>query len=140
MYLRHKRREPDAVSLQDTLEAGGDGTALTMEDTLQDTVCMEEDCERSEELARLRELVEHLNGRERQIILLRYGLGGQPPQTQQQVAALLGISRSYISRLESRTLARLKEGFGVRGHRADREPAAAAPQPELADTAAEEKP
>lgn len=140
MYLRHKRREPDAVSLQDTLEAGGDGTALTMEDTLQDTACMEEDCERSEELARLRELVEHLNGRERQIILLRYGLGGQPPQTQQQVAALLGISRSYISRLESRTLARLKEGFGLRGRRADRETAAADPQPEPAGTAAEEKP
>lgn len=133
MYLRHKRREPEVVSLQDTLEAGGDGTALTMEDTLQDTACMEEDCERGEALARLRELVDHLNGRERQIILLRYGLGGQPPQTQQQVAALLGISRSYISRLESRTLARLQEGFGLRSP-ADGA-AAAAPAPDAEEAA-----
>lgn len=115
MQLRHKRREPGVVSLQDTLETGRDGSALTVQDTLQDEACMEEDCERSEDVVRLKALVEQLNGRERQIVLLRYGLAGQPPLTQQQVAELLGISRSYVSRLETRALNTLQQGFAEPG-------------------------
>ena len=68
------------------------------------------DVEDVQEAAQLRALVQRsLSGRDRQIIVLRYGFGGQPPMTQQQVAQLLGISRSYVSRLESRTLAQLRE-------------------------------
>ena len=111
MQLRRKRREPGVLSLQDTLETGRDGSALTVQDTLQDEACMEEDCERSEETARLHALIDRLNGRERQIVLLRYGLGGQQPLTQQQGAGLLGISRSYVSRLETRALKQLQTGL-----------------------------
>ena len=70
---------------------------------------MEEDCERRADAARLRRLVEELPGRERRLLTLRYGLEGCPPQTQQQAAERLGISRSYVSRLEKRALGRLAE-------------------------------
>lgn len=62
------------VSLQETLEAGKEDTALTFSDVLQDSFCMEENCERQEEAARLRQLIEGLPARERKLILLRYGM------------------------------------------------------------------
>ncbi|MBU3818763.1 MAG: RNA polymerase subunit sigma-70, partial [Candidatus Faecalibacterium intestinavium] len=53
-------------------------------------------------------LIERLDARERQILLLRYGLGGQPPLTQLETAQVVGISRSYVSRLETRALEQLR--------------------------------
>ncbi len=97
MLLRRRRREPDTASLQDPIESERDGAALTLEDTLPDDGCMEKDCERTETAVRLRRLVGALLPRERQIIAQRYGLDGRPPRTQDQVAAALGISRSYVA-------------------------------------------
>ena len=74
-----------------------------------------EDCERRDETARLRQLVDGLSGRQRQVVLLRYGLSGQPPMTQQEVADLLGISRSYVSRLETHALELLRQAWGKNG-------------------------
>ena len=62
---------------------------------------MEENLEKKADAQRLRLLIEALPARERQLVLLRYGLAGQPPLTQLETAQLLGISRSYVSRLES---------------------------------------
>ena len=59
-------------------------------------------------LTGLRQLLDTLPARERQILLLRYGLAGQPPLTQLETAGLLGISRSYVSRIEKRALSKLK--------------------------------
>jgi RNA polymerase sporulation-specific sigma factor len=112
MYLRRGRRMPATVSLQDSVEAGRDGTTLTVQDTIPDESRMEEACEQTDEARRLRQLIDGLNGRERQVILLRYGLGGQLPLTQQQTAELLGISRSYVSRLETRAMGQLKKEIG----------------------------
>ena len=70
---------------------------------------MEECCEKKADLHRVRQLLEALPARERQILLLRYGLAGQPPLTQLETAQLLGISRSYISRLESHALDQLRQ-------------------------------
>ena len=72
---------------------------------------MEECCEKKADLLRVRQLLETLPARERQILLLRYGLAGQPPLTQLETAGLLGISRSYVSRLETHALALLREGW-----------------------------
>jgi len=108
MSLRHGRKSAGTVSLQDAIETGKDGTALTVLDVVQDPYCMEEALEKGDMAHRLHLLVQRLNGRQRQIILLRYGLGGQPPMTQQEVAALLNISRSYVSRLETRALSLLE--------------------------------
>lgn len=105
MHLRRVRREAGTLSLQEPLE--GENGMLTLADTLPDEAVMEEDCERRDAAARLRTLVEQLPERDRQLLTLRYGLGGGAPLTQQEVAARFGISRSYVSRLENRALSEL---------------------------------
>ena len=72
---------------------------------------MEDSCERQEDVRRLRQLLDTLPARERQILLLRYGLAGQPPLTQLETAGLLGISRSYVSRLETHALELLRQAL-----------------------------
>ena len=108
MHLRHIRRSPAALSMQEPIEAARDGSALTVMDVIPDDFVLDEHFEQQDEGRRLRRLVDTLTARERQVILLRYGLGGQPPLTQQQAAALLGISRSYVSRIEKRALELLR--------------------------------
>jgi RNA polymerase sporulation-specific sigma factor len=115
MQFRRERKNGPTVSLQETLETCRDGSDLTLSDVLQDDSCMEETCERQDEARRLRRLVDGLGARERQIVLLRYGLAGQPPLTQLETAQLLHISRSYVSRLETRALAQLKANWGAEG-------------------------
>ena len=115
MHFRRNRKNSGTVSLQETLESGKDDTALTLADVLQDRFCMEENCEKQDESARLRRLIEGLPARERKLILLRYGLAGQPPLTQLETARLLQISRSYVSRLETHALEQLKTGWEQAG-------------------------
>lgn len=109
MELRKIRHEGAAVSLQEPLESGSG--QLTLADTLPDDTVMEDDCERRADAARLRRLVDTLPARERALLQLRYGLGGERPATQQQTADKLGISRSYVSRLEKRALTRLMNAW-----------------------------
>ena len=80
MHFRRERRNGVVVSLQETLEAGKEDSALTLSDVLQDGFCMEDACERQDEARRLRRLIEGLPARERKLILLRSGLAGQPPR------------------------------------------------------------
>lgn len=95
MSFRANRKNQNNVSINEPIENGEDG--LTYMDVVSDPRRMDEDVEDVEEAAGMRLLVQRtLTGRDRQIILLRYGFGGQPPMTQQQVAQLLGISRSYV--------------------------------------------
>ena len=115
MHFRKERRTGTTVSLQETLEAGKEDTALTLSDVLQDGFCMEESCEKQDEARRLRQLIEGLPARERKLILLRYGLAGQPPLTQLETAQLLHISRSYVSRLETHALELLRQGWEETG-------------------------
>ena len=70
-------------------------------------------CEKQDEIRRARLLLDGLPARERQIILLRYGLAGQPPLTQLEVAGLLNISRSYVSRLETHALELLRQRWNA---------------------------
>ena len=111
MHFRRERRNGVVISLQETLEAGKEDSALTLSDVLQDGFCMEDACERQDEAWRLRRLIEGLPARERKLILLRYGLAGQPPLTQLETAQLLQISRSYVSRLETHALEQLRKGW-----------------------------
>lgn len=111
MHFRRERRNGVVISLQETLEAGKEDSALTLSDVLQDGFCMEDACERQDEARRLRRLIEGLPARERKLILLRYGLAGQPPLTQLETAQLLQISRSYVSRLETHALEQLRKGW-----------------------------
>ncbi len=82
----------------------------TPQDELESRVAVLE-----EDVRRLRQLLDTLPARERQILLLRYGLAGQPPLTQLETAGLLGISRSYVSRLETHALELLRQAWGKNG-------------------------
>lgn len=115
MHLRRLRKDPDAISLQEHIETGKDGAALQIQDAIPDEACMEKDCEQKEELLQLYKGIEMLKGRERQIIRMRYGLAGQPPMTQQQVAEVMQISRSYVSRLETKALTYLQKAMVAEG-------------------------
>ena len=110
MQFRRERKTGGTVSLQETLESD-DASSLTLADVLQDSFCMEDTCETQDDIRRMRQLLDGLPARERQIILLRYGLAGQPPLTQLETAKLLQISRSYVSRLETHALELLRAGW-----------------------------
>lgn len=112
MQFRRNRKTGGTVSLQEALESDGD-SALTLADVLQDSFCMEDTCETQDDTRRMRQLLDGLPARERQIILLRYGLSGQPPLTQLETAKLLDISRSYVSRLETHALELLRQRWDV---------------------------
>ena len=108
MFLRRFSRTKVEVSLDEPLKTDWDGNELLLSDVLgtdSDTVYrgMEENAEKQMLFAAL----SHLSPREQKIMNLRFGLGGQPEMTQKEVADVLGISQSYISRLEKRILQRL---------------------------------
>lgn len=113
MYFRASKKNSSEISINETVDIDKDGNPLTYLDiiSVEDTTC--EDIEFQMHAARVRELVENvLNGREKEIIVLRYGLMGYEPKTQREVAKHLKISRSYVSRIEKRALEALKESFG----------------------------
>ena len=116
MQFRRNRKTGGTVSLQEALESDGD-SALTLADVLQDSFCMEDTCETQDDIRRMRQLLDGLPARERQIILLRYGLSGQPPLTQLETAKLLDISRSYVSRLETHALELLRQRWMFRAQK-----------------------
>ena len=112
MYFRSLRKGAQEVSLSDCIETGRDGNALS----LLDTICSEEDL--FEELStrelhgQLRALVERiLTPREKLVVTLRYGLDGNAPLTQREIAAQCGISRSYVSRIEKKALKTLQDAL-----------------------------
>ena len=109
MYLRKIKRKKGEVSFEDSLSYDSDGNELHLEDVLgteKDTVTKGLD----EELNRniMMEEIEKLNKRDKEIIELRYGLNNKKELTQKDVAKLLGISQSYISRIEKKVIKRLK--------------------------------
>ena len=109
MHFRRKRRTAGEVSLSDTLETDGDGNALSLQDTIS---CEDEGLNAVDDHDRYysmyRALFSSLSPREREVIRLRYGLGGTVPLTQREIASTFGISRSYVSRIEKRALEKLR--------------------------------
>ncbi len=109
MYLRKTANLKSEVSFDEPLNTDWDGNELLLSDimgTENDVVMkpIEDDVDRQ----LLFEALEKLSDRERQIITMRFGLDGRPERTQKEVADFLGISQSYISRLEKRIISRLK--------------------------------
>ena len=109
MYFRSQRKSAQDVSLSDYIETGAEGAPLELMDVLSEDCDLLEEVSGRETVARLRQAVEGcLSEQERQVVVLRYGLGGGTPLRQRQVAERLGISRSYISRIEKRALGKLR--------------------------------
>ena len=109
MYIRKHSSERAEVSIDEPLNTDWDGNELLLSDILSsDDDRISYEIEQHEERQRVRRAVYNLDVREREIIELRYGLNGRRELTQKEVADKLGISQSYISRLEKRIIARLK--------------------------------
>ncbi len=110
MYLRRTARLKSEVSFDEPLNTDFEGNELLLSDVLgtsADTVYG--DIESNAEKEQLKEALKKLTERERKIMFLRFGLGGEEEMTQKDVADLLGISQSYISRLEKKIILRLKK-------------------------------
>ena len=113
MFFRASKKNSSEISINETIDIDKDGNPLTYLDIIceEDTTC--EDIELKIYVEKLRETVDTvLEEREKEIIILRYGLNGYEPKTQREVANHLKISRSYVSRIEKKALERLKEAFG----------------------------
>ena len=110
MYLRKTGSVKWEISLDEPLNIDWDGNELLLSDVLgSDPDSVSVGIEEENECDLLREAVNRLDEREKRIMSLRFGLFGQEEHTQKEVADLLGISQSYISRLEKKIIAKLKE-------------------------------
>ncbi len=115
MFFRSQKKLQNEVSINDTIDIDKDGNPLTYLDIISTSEDIAEEIDLKIHTDRLKELIdERLDKREREIITLRYGLSGYQPRTQREVAEYLGISRSYVSRLEKSALTTLREAFGDR--------------------------
>lgn len=112
MYLRKTSVLRGEISIDEPLNVDWDGNELLLSDVLgSEGDEVGRGVEQEAENKLLLSLVQKLNPRERQIMELRFGLGGKQEHTQKQVADMLGISQSYISRLEKRIISNLKKEF-----------------------------
>ncbi|MCD8145560.1 MAG: RNA polymerase sporulation sigma factor SigK [Oscillospiraceae bacterium] len=110
MYLRRIRHRMNELSLSETLDTDSDGSSLSLMDVLYTDEDLNEALSTQEDCAKLRACLSRvLTEREYRVISLRYGFAGGEPQTQREVAAQCGISRSYVSRIEKKALKKLED-------------------------------
>ncbi len=109
MYFRSQKKSAQDVSLSDYIETGNDGQPLELMEVISEEGDLLEDLANQETAAQLRAaMTACLSQQEQQVIRLRYGLDGQTPKRQREVAQITGISRSYVSRIEKRALQKLR--------------------------------
>ncbi len=121
MHLRSLKRVRGEVSLYDPIGVDREGNEITLIDVLGSDPDVVPDLvgKRLDE-SKLREKLKKLGGKERQVLELRYGISGGPRKTQREIARMLGISRSYVSRIEKKAVMKLckelfEEGYGQQG-------------------------
>ena len=112
MYFRSLKKSSADVSLSEALDTDTEGNSLSLMDVLAVEDDLAERVNLAEEARKVRNLVNTLlDSRESEMISARYGLNGESPLTQRECAARLGISRSYVSRIEKRALEKLREAL-----------------------------
>ncbi|ADU21089.1 sigma-70 family RNA polymerase sigma factor [Ruminococcus albus] len=113
MHFRSLKKTANDVSMEEPSHSDKDGSSLSLMDMIADS---EDVAERIELLVRAEQMYidldKCLDDREREIIVMRYGLFGKPALTQREAAKKLGISRSYVSRIEKRALEKLRKELG----------------------------
>ncbi len=113
MYFRSMKKNSSEIYINDVIDVDKDGNPLTYLDIIGTDEDITEEIDLKIHTERVLELVEEaLDAREREIIVLRYGLRGYKPRTQREVAKYLGISRSYVSRIEKKALEKMRDSFG----------------------------
>lgn len=109
MHFRTAKKQANDVYLNDTLEVDKDGNPLTIEDTISSPDDLAENLEIKVRWEKVAKIIENMDDeREKEIIILRYGLDNKKPLTQREVAQRLNISRSYVSRIEKKVLKDIK--------------------------------
>ena len=109
MYFRSQKKSSQDVSLSDYIETGTDGAALSLMDVVSGDEDLMEQVNRRQMLQKVCQVVDQcLTEQEREVILRRYGLGGHTAMRQREVAQKIGISRSYVSRIEKKALTKLR--------------------------------
>ena len=112
MHFRSQRKSSQDVSLSDYIETGSDGASLSLMDVVSDDEDLLEIISTRQQLQQVRLAVgQCLTTQERQVICMRYGIGGCSPSRQREVAQKLGISRSYVSRIEKKALGKLRKAL-----------------------------
>ncbi len=114
MHLRTLKKTAQDISMNEPIDSDGEGNPLTFSDVIYEDDTIADDIDLSDKTVKLYEYVSSMdNQMEKEIIVLRYGLYNTKPLTQREVAQRLGISRSYVSRIETRVLGKLREYFKV---------------------------
>jgi len=109
MYLRKNKKIKTEISIEESLSYDGEGNELHLEDVIgTDKDIVTKHLEEEIDKKLMLEEINNLNKRDKEIIILRYGLFGKEEMTQKEVAEILGISQSYISRIEKKVIKRLK--------------------------------
>lgn len=112
MFFRNQKKAAQDVYISDPIDTDKDGNALTLIDVIADKRDIFEEIDTKLKLEKLKQVLPIcLDSREKKIIEMRYGINGKPELTQQQIAKLLKISRSYVSRIEKSALEKLRRQF-----------------------------
>ncbi len=112
MYFRNIKKTSQEISFSEPIDVDNEGNPLTLMDiiSIDDTII--DDIDYKEKLKKTIEIIDNIkNKRDKQIIVMRYGLNGNLPMTQNEVAKLLKISRSYVSRIEKRIIEMIRAEF-----------------------------
>lgn len=112
MFFRSLKKNSQEVFISDPIDTDGQGNALTLIDVIADKGDIVEEIDTKLKLQKLQLIINGaLDERELEIIKYRYGIGGYPELTQRDIAKKLGISRSYVSRIEKSALEKLRRKF-----------------------------
>ncbi len=110
MYLRSMKKTSQDISMSEPIDTDSDGNPLTFSDVVYENDTIADDIDLSEKSKKIYDFVKLMkNPAEKEIIILRYGLYNKKPLTQREVAQRLGISRSYVSRIEKRVLEKMRD-------------------------------
>lgn len=112
MFFRNNRKSSQDISLNDTIDTDKDGNPLTLMDIMASDMDVAQDVDTKLHLEVLSTYIDEvLTPREKEVIIKRYGIGGEKVQTQRELAKKLNISRSYISRIEKKALEKLRSRY-----------------------------
>lgn len=112
MHFRNVKKTAGDVYISDVIDTDKDGNSLSLIDVISDEVSVADTIDLKLKSEKLHQAIQDcLMPREKQVILLRYGISGKRPMTQREVAKQLGISRSYVSRIEKKAIGRLRQRF-----------------------------
>lgn len=112
MYFRSQKRNANLVSINDVLDTDKEGNELTLIDIISSEDMVTDEVDKKIKIQKLEKLIKNsLTPRERDILILRYGLNDKPPKSQQETADIMGISRSYVSRIEKKAIEKLRSSL-----------------------------